>query len=231
MPAISQIAVVEHQNLLRHGMERVISLSEQMRVVAAVASPAELDCAGEQPDAIVYGPWPGNDGWVEEIRALAELARVIVVSDFTAPHALFDAIQAGALGCVTHQVSDLELRIAVRTVALGGFHVAPSLAGRLREELGQLGRPDARVLAPRELETVRWLADGLTHAQIARRMGLTEATVSTYVKRIRSKLGVGNKADLTRTAIELGLLGHYAGAGSRGGASAGADAAVQVGAL
>ena len=62
------------------------------------------------------------------------------------------------------------------------------------------------MLAPRESETLGWLAVGLTHRQIAGHMGLTEATVSTYVKRIRSKLQVGNKAELTRMAIGLGLL-------------------------
>lgn len=66
----------------------------------------------------------------------------------------------------------------------------------------------AAALAPRESEALGWLAVGLTHRQIAGHMGLTEATVSTYVKRIRSKLNVGNKADLTRAAIELGLLDH-----------------------
>jgi DNA-binding CsgD family transcriptional regulator len=54
------------------------------------------------------------------------------------------------------------------------------------------------VLAPRELETATLLAQGLTHRQISRRMGLTEATVSTYVKRLRAKLNVGNKAELTK---------------------------------
>ncbi|GAA1274296.1 response regulator transcription factor [Kitasatospora nipponensis] len=226
MPAISQIAIVEHHSLLRHGMEQVLSRSPQLRVVATAPSPQELDHAGERLDTVVFGPHAGQPDVVEQVRELAALARVVVVSDFAAPHALIETVQAGALGCVTKLVEDLELRIAVRTVCLGGFHVAPALAGRLREELGRLNRPDPRVLAPRELETVRWLAEGLTHAQIARRMGLTEATVSTYVKRIRSKLNVGNKADLTRTAIELGLLAGRTGGRTPGGASSPAGAAV-----
>ncbi|MFE0465536.1 response regulator transcription factor, partial [Kitasatospora sp. NPDC058965] len=213
MPGNSHIAIVEDQNLLRHGLERVLSLSDHMTVIATAARPEELDLGDQRPDAIVYGPPRDAELPTESIRALCRLGRVVVVGDFHAPQTLLDCVQAGALGCVTHLVTDLELRIAVRTVALGGFHVSPGLAEQLRTELSQLGRPDPRLLAPRELETVRWLAEGLTHAQIARRMGLTEATVSTYVKRIRTKLNVGNKADLTRTAIELGLLVNRAGAG------------------
>ena len=64
---------------------------------------------------------------------------------------------------------------------------------------------DPSGLAPREIETLRWIALGFTHAQIATRMGLSQATVNTYAKRIRAKLAVGNKAELTRAAV----LGKY----------------------
>ena len=61
-------------------------------------------------------------------------------------------------------------------------------------------------LAPREVETLRWMVRGFTQAQIAARMGLSEATVNTYAKRIRAKLNASNKAELIRRAIELGHL-------------------------
>ena len=69
------------------------------------------------------------------------------------------------------------------------------------------GPPDADgdtpALAPREKETLRYIARGYTHAQAARRMGISEATVDTYVKRIRQKFQLGNKAELTRLAIRV----------------------------
>ncbi|GIJ46306.1 hypothetical protein Val02_31920 [Virgisporangium aliadipatigenens] len=68
-------------------------------------------------------------------------------------------------------------------------------------------------LAPREVQTLQLIARGLTHAAAARELGLTEATVNTYVKRIRSKLHVGNKAELTRRAIELGYVRPHSAAG------------------
>lgn len=65
---------------------------------------------------------------------------------------------------------------------------------------------DQPQLTPREQETLGYIAHGFTHTQTARRMGVSQATVDTYVKRIRQKLCLGNKADLTRKAIELGCV-------------------------
>jgi DNA-binding NarL/FixJ family response regulator len=61
-------------------------------------------------------------------------------------------------------------------------------------------------LAPREVEALGHIARGLTHAQAAKRMGVRESTVDTYVKRVRAKLNLGNKAELTRKAIELSVV-------------------------
>ena len=84
-------------------------------------------------------------------------------------------------------------------MARGGFYACPQLAGPVRSE------PPGH-LAPRERETLHWIASGYTHAQIATRMGLSEATVNTYAKRLRAKLDARNKAELTRMAIEFGLV-------------------------
>jgi len=62
---------------------------------------------------------------------------------------------------------------------------------------------DPSALAPREKETLRYIARGYTHAQAARRMGISEATVDTYVKRVRQKFKLGNKAELTLLAIQV----------------------------
>ncbi|MEV0279356.1 response regulator transcription factor [Streptomyces sp. NPDC050610] len=209
--------IIEHRNLVRHGLERVLSQSPRLDVIAALERVQDFtfDASGRDgsgaPDVILFGP-PSCDGGpdpeplAKTVTGLAARGPVLVVSEFSGPYRLLDAIRAGALGCVTGEVDDAELLRAVETVVGGGFHLSPTLAPRLHAELRQPSAAEPRSLARRELETLRLLAEGLTHSQIGRRMGLTEATVSTYVKRIRTKLNVGNKADLTRTAIELGLL-------------------------
>jgi DNA-binding NarL/FixJ family response regulator len=206
MSPIPRIAIVEHYDLVRRGLENLLSASPSLRVVAVAAEPPDLGPLQPPVDVIVFGPSPkAEHGLTELIGQLGSRGRVLVISDFVGRQPVAGALRAGAYGCVTRQAGDEELRRAVATVALGGLHVAPSLAARLHAEL-QMSVPAPLVLARREAETLRLLAAGLTHGQIARRMNLTEATVSTYVKRIRIKLNVGNKADLTRKAIELGLL-------------------------
>jgi DNA-binding NarL/FixJ family response regulator len=206
MPQTSRIAIVEHYDLVRRGLENLLSASHMLRVVAVVADPLELGPAQSPPDVIVFGPSPEAEQSLSElIGELATRGRVLVVSESADRQLVVGAIRAGAYGCVTWHADDDELLRAVTAVALGGLHVAPSLAAQLHGEL-QLAVSHPLVLGPREVETLRLLAAGLTHRQIGRHMNLTEATVSTYVKRIRNKLNVRNKADLTRKAFELGLL-------------------------
>jgi DNA-binding NarL/FixJ family response regulator len=206
MSQTSRVAIVEYYDLVRRGLENLLTVTPQLRVVAVVAEPPELHPNEPPADVIVFGPsLKGEKSLTELIGELTPCGRVLVISDFADRQPVVGAFRVGAYGCVTRQADDDELLRAVATVALGGLYVAPSLAARLHTEL-QLSVAPPLVLARREAEALRLLAAGLTHGQIARRMNLTEATVSTYVKRIRTKLNVGNKADLTRKAIELGLL-------------------------
>ncbi|WP_051951103.1 LuxR C-terminal-related transcriptional regulator [Actinacidiphila yeochonensis] len=210
MPHISRVAVVEYNSLVRRGLESLLSGFPGALLVSVVAEPHELAAglAGRLgPDVIVLGPPPDPGLDLDRvIGSLSELGRVLVVGDFLGGRQVSEALRAGAYGCVSRQTDDEELLGAIGTVAQGGMHISPVLAARLRAELRRPPAASPPTLARREIETLRWLAAGLTHRQIARRMALTETTVSTYVKRIRNKLGVGNKADLTRKALELGLL-------------------------
>ncbi|WP_063762437.1 DNA-binding response regulator [Streptomyces sp. NRRL F-5123] len=219
MPRIWRVAIVEQHTLVRRGLMSLLSASPGVRLAASVAEPGALAAAlAEAAPAEPAGPAPRLDVVVLGLPARSDethdtvveeacgLARVLIVADFTDGRPVAAALRAGAHGCVGRMSAEDELLGAVDTVARGGIHVDPVLADHLHAELRQPWAAAPPTLARREIETLRWLAAGLTHRQIARRMALTEATVSTYVKRIRNKLGVGNKADLTRKAFELGLL-------------------------
>jgi DNA-binding NarL/FixJ family response regulator len=206
-PPAQRIIVVEHVTLVRRGLEQILSLAPGLDLAGSFSAPAELEGAQLRADAVVYGPAPRVEHRLaESVAALTGYGRVLVVHDFPGAGRLLGAIRAAAMGCVSGRADDRELVRAIETVAHGGFHVSPILAPRLQAELSAPDRAAGAALAPREREALGWLAVGLTHRQIARNMGLTEHTVSTYIKRIRTKLGVGNKADLTRVAVELGLL-------------------------
>ncbi|MGW0856242.1 response regulator transcription factor [Streptomyces sp. NPDC002690] len=220
-----RIAVIEQRSLVRHGLESVLSGIDGAELVPAPDHAEGFTDRGLGADVILYGPpRTGTEEYAsaaapppgvpchpastrESVGRLAAHGRVLVVWDAYSTQPLLPVVRAGALGCVTERVETDELLRAVKTVHGGGLHVSPPLLSRLQDELASpVPEAEPRPLARRELETLRLLVGGLTHGQIGRRLGLTEATVSTYVKRIRTKLDVGNKADMTRRAIELGLL-------------------------
>ena len=201
---MSKIAIIEYHNLLRRGLADLLSKSPAVHVAAVAETPAEFDREAVQCDVLVFGPSPvAERALAETVGALTPHGRVLLIADFPTGRSVTDALRAGAHGIVIRHADDEELLSAIAIVGRGGLYLSPDLASRVLCELGSSAAP---ALAPRETEALRWVAAGLTHGQIARRMELTEATVSTYVKRIKIKLNVGNKADLTRKAIELGLL-------------------------
>jgi DNA-binding NarL/FixJ family response regulator len=132
--------------------------------------------------------------------------RVVALCRPEDPPDMIVALQGGVGALLTRESDVDELLTAVRTASKGGVYLSPELTGPLIVN-NIKGGSDYRCLAPREIETLRLVAEGLTHRQISRRMGLSESTVSTYVKQIRTKLRAGNKADLTRAAIDLGYIG------------------------
>jgi len=215
MPRTSQIAIVAAHSLLRRGLMDLLTGSPAVQVVATIAEPWQLQPALPPCDVIVFAPaapaQSAQSALSASISDLARRGRVLVVCDFAAGQPVTRALEAGAYGCVNTLADDDDLLRAVAAVASGGLHIAPSLAARVHAELRHTADATLSALAPREIEALRWLAAGMTHGQIGRRMGLTEATVSTYVKRIKNKLNLGNKADLTRKAIELGLLAEDGG--------------------
>jgi DNA-binding NarL/FixJ family response regulator len=137
---------------------------------------------------------------------MARHSTILLIVPDNDPATLHLADTTGAHGFITRSAEPDQLAIALNTLRSGGSYLSPNLLEHLTHH-PHPATSTPGVLARREIETLRWLAHGLTHRQIARRMNLTEATISTYVKHIRAKLHAGNKAELTRKAIELGYLG------------------------
>ncbi|MFI8350685.1 response regulator transcription factor [Streptomyces sp. NPDC085596] len=114
-----------------------------------------------------------------------------------------ESASPGISGCLSERSDPVTLAVAVRAAA----HRSRATADRTHRtaETRAPGPADARkLLSAREQQVLRMLAQGLTHDQTARRLGISCHTVDTYVKRVRGKLGVGNKAELVRAAMEYG---------------------------
>jgi DNA-binding NarL/FixJ family response regulator len=134
--------------------------------------------------------------------AVLVLINEVLTNDRGTDSALY--VRAGASGVISKRDSGEKIVSAVRAVSSGanfypGDCGGPPVVERTDGSGGQLSE--------REEQVLRQISRGLTHGQIATRLGISPHTVDTYVKRIRAKLGVGNKAELTRAA----LLGRFAG--------------------
>jgi DNA-binding NarL/FixJ family response regulator len=209
MPASTdrvRIAIVDDHPVARYGMRMIFASDPRLDVVCAVGSVPELCEHADRTDVAILDLYlAGGRLPVSEIAALTRRFPVLVVSASARQADVLAAIRAGAGGYLTKS-SDREAFVAaVRDVAAGGFYISSHLADLIDAGGAAAGPPGTAVeLAPRERETISLIAQGFTQAQAASRLGVSPATIDTYIKRIRRKLGPGNKADLTRRAIELG---------------------------
>jgi DNA-binding NarL/FixJ family response regulator len=202
--------IIDDHPLARMGIAQILTDSARVQVAAALGSPAELAAVMDEtsPDVVVCDLYhDGEQACLDAVAALAATQRTLVISASGRPADVIGAIRAGAGGYITKHADPALLVGAVETVAAGGFALSPQLADILHADLGrdgahQPGMAVAPTLSPREEQALSLIADGLTHTQVATRMGVTRKTVETYVERIRVKLQVGNKAELTRAALE-----------------------------
>jgi DNA-binding NarL/FixJ family response regulator len=179
------------QVLPRDGIEIVGMRSTPYQDLAVTADAYLMDACALQ--------FLGPDG-ARYVSLAAQLCPVLVLTP-TRDYLVQAYLDAGAAGSVSKQDDVNSLVQAIRAVA----RPAPSLAWPAPE---QAARPGTG-LSSRESQVLRYIACGYTHGQVARRLGISPHTVNTYVKRIRAKLVVGNKAELTRAAL-LGSHVHWA---------------------
>jgi DNA-binding NarL/FixJ family response regulator len=203
-----RVAIVDDHPVARWGVEHILESRPELRVVCSAGSLEELATSTAEVDVVILDLYlHGDRPALQAIRELTASRRVLVMSASTSRGDVLAALRAGADGYLSKQASDDAFIAGVRQVAAGGFYLSSQLADLLQADLERRDGTAGTVrLAPREEEALEYIARGFTHAQTARRMGVSQATIDTYVKRIRQKLGIGNKAELTRKAIELGRL-------------------------
>lgn len=181
------------------GLVQILT-NEGITVVSARTSPTEelswlADAALVDADALP--PSEALDYVSETARTTAVL---VLLSGWSLPAEEF--LQAGATGVINKSESSENLIEALRAVTAGA-QVLPE--GHADQPPAERSDPHELNLSEREEQVLSQISRGLTHGQIATRLGISPHTVDTYVKRIRAKLGVGNKAELTRVAL-LGRL-------------------------
>ena len=201
-----RIAIVDDHPVARHGIAAILAAFDDFEVACAVPHPDELPRAGDgavAADLVLLDLYQADGR--PALPAIAELSvrvPVLVVSASRAPADVLAAMQSGASGYLTKQASEEAYAIAIRSVTTGGFYFSSQLADLI--QAATLNRKPIRSqesLSPREQEALAFIARGFTHQQAAKRMGVSKATVDTYVARIRAKLQLGNKAELALAAL------------------------------
>lgn len=200
-----RIAIVRNEPVgVREGVELTLAANRRVESIYLACCLEELAKAGIHVDAVILDQYLEHGRrTASTISAFAARYPVLIVSASARRDDMLAAIQAGASGYVTTNASGDAIIEAVETIATDGFYLSLHVSGDDRPA-GPTGAQVA--LSRREREALLYISQGLTQAQTANRMGVSPATIDTYVKRIRCKIGPGNKAALIRQAIRLGYL-------------------------
>jgi DNA-binding NarL/FixJ family response regulator len=209
--------VADDQQVVREGFAALLGTQEDMTVVASAADGAEAVtlCAEHHPDVVLMDVrMPVLDG-IEATREIAAAnengPRILILTTFDLDDYVYDALQAGASGFLLKDVPAETLFEAVRVIAGGEALLAPAITRRLIAEFARLRprqvRPDAlEALTPRETEILGLVAEGLSNAEIASRLVLSDETVKTHVSHVLRKLGLRDRAQAVVVAYESGLV-------------------------
>ena len=209
-----RVLLADDQPLVRTGLRMILGAEPDLEVVgeAADGRAAIERCAELHPDVVLMDVrMPGVDG-IEATRAVTggdHPPRVLVLTTFDLDEVVYDALRAGASGFLLKDAPEERLTTAIRVVAEGGSLFAPSVTRRLIEEFARRGprpRVDLAALTDRELEVLRQVSRGLSNAEIAAELVVSEHTVKTHVARVLMKLGVRDRVQAVVLAYESGLV-------------------------
>ena len=207
-----RVGIIDDHTVAREGLRRMLAADPDLQVTG------EADCAADGLQLLRCARFdvllldiglPDKCGLevLKQVRDICPGTAVLVVSAYAEDLYAVRALKLGAAGYLTKQCNSATLRDAVRKVAAGGKYVTPSLLQKLA---GMLGSGPAKVshesLTDRELEIFRRIACGDSLVGIAACLHLSPSTVTTYRTRILEKMGMKSNADLTRYALDHGML-------------------------
>jgi DNA-binding NarL/FixJ family response regulator len=212
-----RVVVADDQRVVRDGLVTLIGLMNGIEVVATASNGHEA-VAGverERPDVVLMDlGMPVLDG-VEATRRICDSGsdtKVLVLTTFADDASLFPALRAGARGYLTKDASAEEIEQAIRSVAAGLTHLDPAIQERVIAAALDSGRGVAATaataaagLTPREVDVLKLIAAGLSNAEIAAALVVSDATVKTHINRVFAKTGARDRAQAVRYAFQHGL--------------------------
>jgi len=211
-----RVLVVDDHAVVREGLRHVLTATEGFSVVGEAANATEALGLAEtvRPDVVLLDlTMPGMSGLeaAAELRRRAAGARILVFSMHEQDEYVLEAVRGGADGYILKDASPAELRAAIRTVGAGGEYFSPAVARRLTaavrgEVATESPRDRLQRLTPREREVLALVTTGNSNREIAARLGISPRTVESHRESLMKKLALRTVADLTRFALQAGLL-------------------------
>ena len=214
------VLIVDDQALVRAGFRMILDAEKDIDVAGEAADGADAVEAALHllPDVVLMDVrMPQVDG-IEATRRLLGAdgldTKVVMLTTFDMDEYVYDAFKAGASGFLLKDVPPEQLVSGIRAVAQGDALLAPSVTRRVIEEFVRRPPPTVRTLPPelsdlttRELEVLKLVARGLSNAEIAKELVVSETTVKTHVAHLLMKLGIRDRVQAVVLAYECGLAG------------------------
>ncbi|MGQ0717038.1 MAG: response regulator [Pseudonocardiales bacterium] len=218
-----RVVVVDDQPLVRAGIVMLVNAEEDITVVAEATDGQEalIQIRVQRPDVVLMDVrMPGTDG-VAATRAVVDEGLttqsgqpigIIILTTYHIDEAVYAALRAGASGFLLKDAAPAEIVNAIRSVVAGEAWLDPAVARRLIDEFAARPEPhtptpaEMAQLTPREREVLSLMARGLSNADVAAQLFISEATVKTHLARVMMKLGVREKAQAVAAAYQTGLV-------------------------
>jgi DNA-binding NarL/FixJ family response regulator len=210
-----RVLVADDQSMVRAGFRMLLADEDDIEVVAEASNGLEaVDKAGRYKPSVILMDirMPELDGLsaTERILAADDGARVLILTTFDHDEYVYEALRIGASGFVLKDDPPEQLIGAIRTIAEGDALLSPSITKRVIEQFGRIPRaePPSELaeLTTREQEILRLIAQGLSNAEIANELVISETTVKTHVTHILQKLNLRDRVQAVVLAYQTGLF-------------------------
>ncbi len=211
------VLIVDDQDLVREGLRMLLEAEPDLAVAGEAADGGQALAQARllDPDVILMDVrMPGMNG-IEATTRLVQAgsrARILMLTTFNLDQYVYHAMKAGASGFLLKDASGEQLAAAVRTVSAGQALLAPAITRRLIEDFCNGPAPGAAAagetgrLSERELDVVRLVAQGMSNAEIAAKLYLSEATIKSHIARVLAKLGLRDRVQVAVFAYEKGIV-------------------------